>query len=148
MESLDLKTNSKKIELKRDGVVTGVISFDPSDVVFAEKFYNLIAEFQAKSKEYEPRAQALDENTATDTHGLPVNLGERIALLRGVCEYIRDRIDHLFGIGTSQAAFGEVYDTELIVQFLEGLKPFFQKARSEKIKKYTSPASEKRNKRK
>ncbi len=148
MESLDLKTNSKKIELKRDGVVTGVISFDPSDVVFAEKFYNLIAEFQAKSKEYEPRAQALDENTATDTHGLPVNLGERIALLRGVCEYIRDRIDHLFGIGTSKAAFGDVFDTELIVQFLDGLKPFFQKERSAKIQKYTSDASAKRNKRK
>ena len=148
MESLDLKTNSKKIELKRDGVVTGVISFDPSDVVFAEKFYNLIAEFQAKGKEYEPRAMALDGNTATDTNGLPVNFGERIALLREVCEYIRARIDHLFGIGTSQAAFGDVHDTELIVQFLDGLKPFFQSARAAKIEKYTSPASAKRNKRK
>lgn len=148
MESLDLKTNSKKIELKRDGVVTGVISFDPSDVVFAEKFYNLIAEFQAKSKEYEPHAKALEENTATDVNGLPVNFGERIALLRGVCEYIRDRIDHLFGIGTSQAAFGDVYDTDLIVQFMEGLKPFFQKTRAAKIEKYTSTASAKRNKRK
>ena len=148
MESLDLKTNSKKVAITRDGEQTGVLTFDPSDVVFAEKFYNLIAEFQAKSKEYEPRAQALDENTATDTHGLPVNLGERIALLRGVCEYIRDRIDHLFGAGTSQAAFGDVYDTDLIVQFMEGLKPFFQKTRGEKIEKYTTVASAKRNKRK
>ena len=148
MESLDLKTNSKNIELKRDGVVTGVLSFDPSDVIFAEKFYNLITEFQAKAKEYEPQAEALDKNTATDGNGLPVNFGERIALLREVCEYIRTRIDHLFGIGTSQAAFGDVYDTELIVQFLDDLKPFFQSAREKKKKKYTSTASAKRNKRK
>lgn len=148
MESLDLKTNSKKLAITRDGEQTGVLTFDPSDVVFAEKFYNLIAEFQAKGKEYEPRAMALDGNTATDANGLPVNFGERIALLREVCEYIRARIDHLFGIGTSQAAFGDVYDTELIVQFLEGLKPFFQSARAAKIEKYTSTASAKRNKRK
>jgi len=148
LDTLVLSSNTKKIAITRDGEETGVLKFDPSDVIFAEKFYNLIAEFQAKSKEYEPRAQALDENTATDTHGLPVNLGERIALLRGVCEYIRDRIDHLFGAGTSQAAFGDVYDTDLIVQFMEGLKPFFQKTRGEKIEKYTTVASAKRNKRK
>jgi len=125
-----------------------VLTFDPSDVIFAEKFYNLIAEFQAKVKEIEPRAKSLDENTAIDTNNLPVNFGERIALLREVCEYIRGRIDHLFGMGTSQAAFGDVYDTELIVQFFEGLKPFFQSARTAKIEKYTTLASAKRNKRK
>jgi len=148
LESLDLKTNSKKLAITRDGEQTGVLTFDPSDVVFAEKFYNLIAEFQAKGKEYEPRAMALDGNTATDANGLPVNFGEKIALLREVCEYIRARIDHLFGMGTSQAAFGDVYDTDLIVQFFDKLKPFFQSARTAKIEKYTTLASAKRNKRK
>ena len=148
MDSLDLKTNIKKIQLRRDGVVTGEIGFDPADVVFAEKFYNLIAEFREKSKEYEPRAQALDDNKKTDANDLPVNLGDRLALLREVCEYIRARIDHLFGIGTSQAAFGDIYDTELIVQFLNGLKPFFHSARAAKIEKYTTSASANRNKRK
>ena len=148
MDTLVLSSNTKKIAITRDGEDTGVLKFDPSDVIFAEKFYNLIAEFQAKAKEYEPKAMALDGNTATDTNGLPVNFGERIALLRDVCEYIRARIDHLFGIGTSQAAFGDAYDTELIVQFLDGLKPFFQSARMAKIEKYTSSASAKRNKRK
>lgn len=148
MDILDLKTSTKKIELRRDGVVTGVLEFDPSDVMFAEKFYNLITEFQAKSKEYEPRAAEIDKNTAIDEFGLPVNLGDKITMLRDVCEFIRERIDHLFGMGTSKAAFGDVYDTELIVQFLDGLKPFFQKERSAKIQKYTSDASAKRNKRK
>lgn len=148
MDTLVLSSNVKKIAITRDGEETGVLKFDPSDVLFAEKFYNLIAEFQAKAKEYEPRADLLDSNTETDANNLPVNFGERIALLREVCEYIRARIDDLFGIGTSQAAFGDVYDTELIVQFLEGLKPFFQSARAAKIEKYTSTASAKRNKRK
>ena len=148
MDTLVLSSNTKKIAITRDGEETGVLKFDPSDVIFAEKFYNLIAEFQAKAKEYEPKAMALDGNTATDANGLPVNFGERIALLRDVCEYIRARIDHLFGIGTSQAAFGDVYDTDLIVQFLDGLKPFFQKTRAAKIEKYTTEASAKRNKHK
>lgn len=148
MDSLVLSSNVKKIAIIRDGEETGVLKFDPSDVIFAEKFYNLIAEFQAKVKEIEPRAKSLDENTAIDTNNLPVNFGERIALLREVCEYIRGRIDHLFGMGTSQVAFGDVYNTELIVQFFEGLKPFFQSARTAKIEKYTTLASAKRNKRK
>lgn len=148
MDTLVLSSNTKKIAITRDGEETGVLNFDPSDVIFAEKFYNLIAEFQAKAREYEPRALALDGNKATDSNNLPVNFGERIALLREVCEYIRARIDHLFGIGTSQAAFGDVYDTDLIVQFLDGLKPFFQKTRVAKIEKYTTEASAKRNKHK
>ncbi len=148
MDTLVLSSNTKKIAITRDGEETGVLNFDPSDVIFAEKFYNLIAEFQAKAREYEPRALALDGNKATDSNNLPVNFGERIALLREVCEYIRARIDHLFGIGTSQAAFGDVYDTDLIVQFLDGLKPFFQKTRAAKIEKYTTEASAKRNKHK
>lgn len=148
MDTLVLSSNVKKIAITRDGEETGVLKFDPSDVLFAEKFYNLIAEFQAKAKEYEPQADLLDNNTETDANNLPVNFGERIALLREVCEYIRARIDHLFGIGTSQAAFGDVYSTELIVQFFDSLRPFFQSARVEKIQKYTSPASAKRNKRK
>ncbi len=148
MDTLVLSSNTKKIVITRDGEETGVLNFDPSDVIFAEKFYNLIAEFQAKAREYEPRALALDGNKATDSNNLPVNFGERIALLREVCEYIRARIDHLFGIGTSQAAFGDVYDTDLIVQFLDGLKPFFQKTRVAKIEKYTTEASAKRNKHK
>ena len=90
----------------------------------------------------------MESNKEKDKNNLPVNFGERLALLREVCEYIRARIDHLFGIGTSQAAFGDVYDTDLIVQFLDGLKPFFHYTRAAKIEKYTTEASAKRNKHK
>ena len=136
MDSLQITSNERRIAINNDP--ERIIRFNPSDVVFAEKFYNLIGEFQKTLTQYEPRAREIESNTETDENGLPVNFADRIALHREICDYIRERIDHLFGIGTSQTAFGDDRDPDQFTQFFEGLKPFFKDARTAKVEKYTN----------
>ena len=71
-----------------------------------------------------------------DENGLPVNVAERIAFLREVCEYMRESIDGLFGKGTSQAAFEGSLSLDAFAQFFEGITPFVQGAREAKIKRH------------
>ena len=136
MDSLRIDDGVKRIAINDDP--GRVIAFNPTDVTFAEKFYNLIGEFEIKLKEYQRMSDDLEKTDAKDDNGLPVNMDARLALLREVCGYIRGRIDYLFGVGTSQIAFGDVMAMEVFEQFFQGITPFFQRVRSAKIEQYSS----------
>ena len=114
-----------------------VIAFDPGDVTFAERFYVLLRNFEEKQAQYEARAQELDARSQElDSYGLPANLGQSLAFLREVCTFMREQIDTLFGVGTSQKAFGESLSLPAIGQFFDGIVPFVQQARAGKLEKY------------
>lgn len=148
MDSLVLTTSEKRITITRDGANVGTVVFNPEDVTFAERFYKIMGEFQERYNEFSQRAKVIDANQTLDTDGLPVNTGERIAFLKDACQYFRERIDILFGIGTSQVAFGDVMELEIFPQFLQGIAPYIQQARASKLQQYAPTASLKRNKRK
>jgi hypothetical protein len=133
MDSIRIDTGVKKI-LINDG--PEYIEFNPNDVSFAEKFYSLISEFETKMVEYQARSDEIEANKGLDTHDIPVNFEARITLMRDVCEFIRERIDHLFGVDTSQKVFGNALTLEMFTQFFEGITPFIRKARTEKVAKY------------
>ena len=143
-----LQIKSGEIVLSINDDPERVIRFNPHDVNFVERFYNLIAEFETRVTEFENRSKAIDENKEADANGLPLNVPERIQLMREACDYIRGKIDHLFGAGTSQTAFGDVLSLDGFVQFFEGITPHIQQARISKTEKYTSPDAEKRKRRK
>jgi len=142
MDSIQINTGVKRIAINGDE--SRVIAFNPSDIQFAERFYTLMQDFDAKQSEYMQRAEVLDQETAIDDNGLPVNLGARIAFMRDICEYMNAQIDTLFGAGTSEKAFQGALDVELITQFFEGVTPFVQTARSEKMAKYAKTKNGKR----
>lgn len=146
MDSLQINTGEKRIAINDDP--ERVIIFNPSDVVFAERFYNLIGEFESKLTEYQTRSKTIDANTELDANKIPVNAGEKLALLREACEYVRERIDHLFGKGTSQKAFGDTLNIDLFKQFFDGISPFIQRTRADKIAKYTTVTAIKKRGRK
>ena len=95
MDSIRIDNGEKRICVNDDP--SRVIVFNPSDIVFAEKFYNLIGNFETRLTEYQGRSADIDADKSTDGNGLPANLGQRMALLREACQYIRDQIDVLFG---------------------------------------------------
>ena len=133
--SVTIDTGVKRVCINGDPA--RVIAFNPADVVFAEKFYALMTEFQAKQIEYERRAKELDEGAQTlDANGLPANMGDGLAFLREVCDYMCQRIDGLFGAGASQAAFGDAMTLDMFAQFFAGITPFFESAREEKMVRY------------
>lgn len=134
MDSIQINTGVKRIAINGDE--NRVITFNPQDITFAEKFYALMRSFDDKQGEYMARAEALDQDTEADENGLPVNLGERIAFMRDICEYYHAQIDTLFGEGTSQTVFEGALGLDMIQQFFEGITPMIQHARQEKVAKY------------
>lgn len=139
MDTLQITTGEKRIAINGDEA--RVIVFNPTDIIFAEKFYKLISEFETQLTIFQVQSEELDEVKKLDASGLPVNMSARITLMRETCEYIRGKIDYLFGEGTSQKAFGDVMNFEVINQFFDGMAPHIQTARAEKIAKYVTPAN-------
>ncbi len=126
----------KRIAINDDP--TRVIEFNPGDVTFVERFYRLIQDFESKQADYQARAEEIDRSNQVGEDGVPVNVQDRLAFMREVCSYMREKIDYLFGAGTSQMVFGDAFSLEMIGQLFDGLTPFIQQARREKLVKYTS----------
>lgn len=132
MDSIKIDVGIKRVCINDDE--TRVIEFNPTDVTFAERFYSLVRDFDAKQADYLARAEAIQ----TD------DVESGLALLHEICDYMRGQIDFLFGEGSSQAAFGEALSLDAIGQFLEGITPFIQFARAEKLAKYSPQKKGKR----
>ena len=137
-DSIRVDAGQKRILINEDP--TRVVEFNPSDVLFAKKFYALLGDFDQKNVEFQKRLSELDEMRDKDKFGLPKNLPDSIGLANEMADYLHEQIDNLFGDGTSEAAFQGQKNLEMIEQFFTGLLPYIQRAREEKIEKYTKPA--------
>jgi hypothetical protein len=142
MENLGIDNGLKRIQINNDP--NRVIEFNPSDVLFAERFYKLVGDFDTKLEEYRHRLEKIDANQEVDHHGIPVNFHEKMNLVRETCMFFRAQIDFLFGEGTSQIAFGDELVLDAFAQFFKGISPFIQVARTEKVAKYQKQLHNKR----
>ncbi len=133
MDSVRIESGRKRVAINGDP--ERVIEFDPHDILFTERFYGIYLEFEAKKAEFEERIRKL-EDAGVDANGISVGVAEGIACMKEMCAFLRERIDHVFGGGTSQAAFGETMSLDMIGQFLEGITPYIQQARTEKVSRY------------
>lgn len=135
VDSIRIETGLKRIAINDDP--DRIIEFNPRDVIFAERFYDLIREFEKAEKEYLARAEELDADDAVDENGLPANAGGRLTLLKDICQFIREKIDLVFGEGTSRIAFGDALELEMFEQFFKGITPFIEASRKEKVVQYS-----------
>jgi hypothetical protein len=131
--NIRIDTGIKRI-LINDG--PDYLEFNPKDVIFAEKFYGLVAEFEAKLAEFKQRSNEIEAIVEVDSRGLPVNVTERLELIHEACVFIREKIDALFGANTSQKLFGGAMVLDVFPQFFDGIIPFIKEARGEKMDKY------------
>ena len=125
-----LKIDLGTIQLAVNDDPERIIEFNPQDIGFAERFYTLLSEFDAKSREFYERAEKIEKNDVENGLGL----------MREMCEYMREKIDQVFGEGSSQKAFGNAMTLNMFEQFFAGVTPYIQKARTEKVKQYTNRA--------
>lgn len=132
-DSITIQTGAKRILVNNDP--NRVIEFNPSAVSFARRFYEMINDFQIKRKEYERRGKKL-ETDEVDEFGIPVTFGANLDLTEEAFAYFRERIDLLFGTGTSQTAFGDDDEWDMFEQFFTGITPFIEQARSDKMAQY------------
>lgn len=135
MDSLHIDTREVRLCINDDP--SRVVAFNPTDISFAERFYALLGEFEVKEKEYREKAASLQQDTAVDEMGIPKNFGASLSLLRETSDFLREKIDTVFGAGTSQAAFGNANTLDMFEQFFVGITPFVQKVREKQVQQYT-----------
>ena len=123
------------------------LEFNPTDLNFAERFYVLIVEFENKHKEYQKRMDAIDLDQSVGEEELSKRLKESLDIMKETCDFWREQIDKLFGLGTSQKCFGDIKSLDMVSQFFEGITPYIQGSREEKISQFVPDASKKRHKR-
>ena len=133
MDNLTIDTGVKSLTINGDP--TRVITFNPSDVNFAERFYSIMGSLKKKQEEYQRRSKEL-ETDKVDESGVPVNLPGNLALMRDACEFMRGQVDDLFGPGTSQTVFGDALALDMFAQFFTAITPHIQSTRAEKMKNY------------
>lgn len=119
-----------------------VIAFNPNDISFLEAFFELLEDFEKKEKEFRNEERVLNANKDVDKHGFPKNIKGKIALTRKICRYMREKVDSVFGEGTSDTAFGKANTMDMFSQFFDGVTPFIKSARDDKTGKYLASASE------
>lgn len=117
------------------------IEFNPSDLLFVERYLDLIRKFEEKMAEFEAQSKEIEANATVDDYGIPDNAEQTIALIRSACEFLTERIDHVFGKGTSQKAFGDAMTLDMFAQFFEGIAPYIQTTRSKKMAQYQRKVS-------
>ncbi|MFR4979081.1 MAG: hypothetical protein ACLUDG_09205 [Butyricicoccus sp.] len=136
MENLSISSGA--VELMIDNDPNRVISFYPTDISFAEGFYNLMQKYDHKQKEMEKRIEALKHEKKTR---IEMNI-ECTKIKREAFDTIREGIDNTFGDGTSQIVFGDRNTLDMVSRFFTGVTPYIQNARKSEIERYTSDSTE------
>lgn len=141
MDSIRIESGKRRIAINDDP--ERVITFDPQDILFAERFYAAYLEFETKKAAFEERLRTVGTGTL-DGNGIPIDVDQGIACMKEMCVFMREKIDLLFGAGTSEMVFGDTLSLEMIGQFLDGITPFIQRARSQKTRAYAPTGNERR----
>lgn len=135
VQSLNL--NLGGIELAVNGDMNKIISFNPDDIGFAERFYSLFSKLDEYQKKYTDKVAQLEADTELDANGIPKNTAERFKTEKEMIEDLRSEFDVVFGDGTCEKAFGNMNTLDMFAEFLTAITPHVEKSRKNKISKYT-----------
>lgn len=135
MAEIKINTGTIRLRVECDGREE-FIAFNPDDVVFINRFCELMTAMEKKQEEYNVKAEELEKVTETDSLGFPINMKEKLALVLDICSFMRTQVDEVFGAGTSHKIFGDANTLDMFTQFFEGITPFIQRNRDEKMARY------------
>lgn len=133
MESLQIRTGKIAIKiLDDDGEVRGIFKFNPEDLGVAKRMSELLAEIKQNTGEISKRESECKTGE------------ERMLLLEEVCSGYRDKIDQIWGAGSSDILFGNAVCVEMFTDFLNGISKHYQKESNKRIAEYQKKANSKK----
>ena len=125
MGKLIINTGAISLDIEdSDGTKRGTFRFNPNDILIAKRMLDIQAEVNEKMTEFQQREEAITKPE------------DKVAFLYEVTEYYRKMIDDIFGEGSSQILFGDAHTLGMIVDFIDGITPYFNKASEKRMKKY------------
>lgn len=134
---MKLQSLSNTVRLTVNDDPDRVVEFNPSDVGFVSRFYDLMDNVEAKEGEYNTKLEEIQKDISINSFGVPNALKKEVALSAEICAYLREQVDMVFGEGTSQIAFGDMNVPAMFGEFFDGIAPHITAARSKATKKYT-----------
>ena len=134
---MKLQSLSNTVRLTVNDDPDRVVEFNPSDVGFVSRFYDLMDNVEAKEGEYNTKLEEIQKDISINSFGVPNALKKEVALSAEICAYLREQVDMVFGEGTSQIAFGDMKVPAKFGEFFDGIAPHITAARSKATKKYT-----------
>ena len=118
------------IEVDVDGQISE-IKFYPTDLKVRQDFFEIYEELKA----YKPReiTPVVDENGVSN-----IELEETRELKR-LTDFVAERVDRVFGTGTSEIIMNGGCYLHVLVSFICEMAQYFKAASNELIKEYTMP---------
>ena len=132
MESLHIDTGAVTLSINNDENRT--ITFYPTDVHFAEAFFDLVRDFMQHRENVSKKEEAIKESGGTAAE----RSAKEVGLLRETYAFMRERIDNCFGAGTSEIVFGDHDSLGAYASFFRGVEPYVSKARKDELDRYSS----------
>lgn len=140
--SIKIRSNAIRIAVEKNDGSEHILTINPDDLVFVQNMYEFYAQAQKKEKEYKAQIVALNKDKTKDSLGLPANLDKIIDINMKYADYMRKKMDDLFGTGTCQELFGQARDFNAILHLIEDIMPFISKSRKTKMDKYLNEENE------
>lgn len=132
MESLHIDTGAVTLSVNNDENRT--ITFYPTDVHFAEAFFDLVRDFMQHREDVSRQEEEIKESGGTAAE----RSAKEVELLRETYAFMRERIDNCFGDGTSEIVFGNHDSLGAYASFFRGVEPYVRKARTDELARYSS----------
>ena len=132
MESLHIDTGAVTLSVNNDENRT--ITFYPTDVHFAEAFFDLVRDFMQHSEDVSRQEEEIKESVGTAAE----RSAKEVELLCETYAFMRERIDNCFGAGTSEIVFGDHDSLGAYASFFRGVEPYVRKARTDELARYSS----------
>lgn len=127
MAELLINTGKIELDINRDGEKVGVFSFNPTSLDESKKHAEIVEKLENGQEELTKKAKELDKS-GTEL--------ERIDFMKEFVTDMRDKIDEVYGEGTSELCFGNCYSAEVITDFFVQLKPYYEEASKKRKEKY------------
>lgn len=131
METLRIDTGAVTLSINNDDNRT--ITFYPTDVHFAEAFFDLVRDFMQHREDVSKKEEAIKASGGTAAE----RSAKEVELLRETYAFMRERIDNCFGAGTSETVFGNHDSLGAYASFFRGVEPYVRKARTDELARYS-----------
>lgn len=127
MNNMKIVSSKKRIAINDDE--NRMIEINPGNSLQRKRYYELFKKLEQLGKELSLKSKGLKDSEIKDFDKI-------VALEEETFDSIAKEIDNVFGEGTIQKVTEGEKDLDMLVQFFEGLTPYFQAYNKEKMAKY------------
>ena len=125
MESMVIRTGLKAVPIENElGEIRGIFKFRPTDAQMYKKLKDLMESIKER------------ETSVAEREELCKNDDERMALFEEVCDDYKNKIDMLYGAGSSKILFDDAYCFEMFEDFFQMMNHYYGLERKKATSKY------------